>query len=97
MWKTLYVVFEWPLNLNFFRWRPGPDLPVPTYGAALVEDPRGPVIFIGGFDGSSNLATIYKLDHVGSGSKWIKMDQKLKVARQLIPAFLIPDRLVDCN
>ena len=32
-------------------WRPGPDLPEGVYGASMVEDPRGSVIIIGGFDG----------------------------------------------
>jgi hypothetical protein len=33
--------------------RVGPRLPFDIYGASMVEDPRGAIVLIGGFDGKS--------------------------------------------
>ena len=53
------------------EWRQGPDLPFGIFGGAMVEDPEGGVILIGGSAHSNPyyLDTLFRLSHVGDGAK----------------------------
>jgi len=74
------------------EWREGPDLPFNIYGAAIVEDPEGGVILIGGESRS-----LFHLSHVGDGASWKEMPQKLQLGRRFLTAMMIPDHIVNCT
>ena len=76
------------------QWRPGPELPYGISGAALISDPSGGVVLIGG---SPYLKTILRLSHAGLEAEWELLPKKLKTGRQHHVAFLVPDDVVDCN
>ncbi len=57
---------------------------------------RGHVILIGGSNRIEASLSLYKLNHVALGSKWIKMKQSLSIGRILMATFLIPDELANC-
>jgi hypothetical protein len=79
-------------------WRAGPDLPVGIRGAAMVEDPLGGVILIGG-ESSANkfLDSLYRLSHAGDEAGWIRLSQKLSTGRHSHTAIMVPDSIVDCD
>ena len=80
------------------NWRYGPALPVPRYYGALVEDPAGGVILIGGE--TSRYVwhdTLFRLSHAGPDAMWFQMPQKLKNARTYLTSFLIPDEITNCT
>jgi N-acetylneuraminic acid mutarotase len=80
------------------EWRQGPDLPFGIYGAAMVEDPEGGVILIGGYSSSNkNLDTLFRLSDVGDGASWKEMPQKLQLGRYYPTAMMIPDHIVNCT
>ncbi len=55
----------------------------------------GGVILIGGYSGSEDLDTIYRLAH--AEAQWEKMPQKLKIKRRDFVAFSIPEVFASCN
>jgi hypothetical protein len=75
-------------------WRLGNNLPVATWRASLVEDPRGGVILVGGVTSSGLTTSLYRLKHGGLYAKWEMMTQKLKLGNSYFAAFLVPDKLV---
>ncbi len=87
-------------------WVPGSELdtfniighlPNAVYGGAGVITPdKKSLIVIGGYDGSY-LDSLYKITCTTTECNVETMPQKLKVARHLIVAMLIPDSLANCN
>jgi len=76
------------------NWRYGPNLPVATSGAPLVEDQRGGVLYVGGDKGGySN--TIYRLRH--AGAQWEALATTIATPKVWHSAFLVPDELVNCQ
>jgi hypothetical protein len=73
-------------------WRLGPYFPTLTRAAALVRDPRGGVILVGGDTVPDITTALYQLKH--GGANWELMTQQLKVANFYHVAFVIPDNLV---
>ncbi len=80
------------------EWQTGPELSFVIQDSKMVEDQTGGVVLIGGESRSvSNLDTLYQLPHGGQDAVWIKMEQKMKTARERHTAFLVPDNIVDCS
>jgi len=80
------------------EWRQGPDLPFGIYVGAMVEDPEGGVILIGGASPSNSyLDTLFRLSHVGDGAIWKEMPQNLQLGRYFLTAMMIPDHTVNCT
>lgn len=80
------------------EWRKGPDLPFGITDTALVEDPTGGVILVGGSsDDDEYLQTLFRLSDAGEDAKWIEMPQKLKFGRNSHNAFLVPDDVASCS
>ena len=80
------------------EWRNGPDLPYGITKAALVEDPTGGVILVGGTsDDAKYLQTLFRLSDAGDDAKWIEMPQILKLGRYGHNAFLVPDDVATCS
>jgi hypothetical protein len=80
------------------QWRAGPELPFGISESQMVEDQNTGVVLIGGSSSpTSNLDTLYQLQHGGLDAKWTKMDQKMKIGRKQHTAFLVPDTIVDCS
>ena len=78
-------------------WRNGPDLPVATQGAPVVEDQRGGIIYVGGdrdIPGPFS-SIIYRLRH--AGAQWETLASKITTPRVWHSAFLVPDELVSCQ
>ena len=82
------------LDESSSTWRFGPYLPHYTCCAALVEDPRGGVILVGGYTPLGHSTSLYRLKHGGLNAQWELMEQKLKVGNHYITAFIIPDVIV---
>jgi hypothetical protein len=82
------------LDENSSTWRLGPYLPITTYSAGIVADPRGGVIVIGGYTSSGLTTSLYRLKHAGLFAQWELMTQKLKMGNYSFAAFLVPDTLV---
>ena len=78
-------------------WTPGPSLPFAIKGAALIEDPLGGVIILGGFAVSDGALhnKIYWLPNLATG--WVVLEQTLKIPRYVPLAFLVPDSLTNCK
>ena len=72
-------------------WRAGPNLPQQKNMGAMVEDPDGGVLYLGG----TYSKNIYRLIH--AQSQWIVMEQYLKALRSWPVAFLIPDEITNCT
>ncbi len=85
------------LDAGSLTWRYGPPLPVVIQGSALVEDPKGGVILIGGIETQSNLPTskMYRLRH--AMDVWEEMPRTLKSARYKPIAFRVPDSMTSCT
>ena len=83
------------------HWRPGPELPVGTASAVMVQDWEGGVILVGGsfseITYEDSYDTLWRLSDVGPNAAWIKMKQKLKTPRYGHVAFFIPDSLTSCT
>jgi len=80
------------------KWRNGPDLPFGVCLAALIEDPTGGVILVGGQSkNDANLQTLFRLSHAGEDAKWVEMPQKLKIGRREHTSFLVPDDITSCS
>ncbi len=82
------------------EWQTGPELPFGIDESQMVEDQNGGVVLIGGkFKDSrtGSLDTLYQFSHGGQDAVWIKMEQKMKTARNLHTAFMVPDNIVDCS
>ena len=80
------------------EWRNGTDLPFGISDAALVEDPTGGVILVGGNSKDNKyLQTLFRLSNAGADAKWIEMPQKLKFGRYGHNAFLVPDDVASCS
>ncbi len=79
------------LDKGAAAWRFGPNLPLTTWGVNLVEDPRGGVILVGGFNGVEPTTALYRLEHAGMNAKWELMTQKLKIGNQFMRPIIIPD------
>jgi hypothetical protein len=63
----------------------------------MVEDKNGGVVLTGGRSSSGiNLDTLYQLPYGGQDAVWTKMDQKMKKARYMHTAIMVPDSIVDC-
>jgi hypothetical protein len=82
------------LDANTSVWRLGHNLPVATWRASLIEDPRGGVILVGGVTSSGLTTSLYRLKHAGLFAQWELMTQKLKLGNSYFAAFFVPDRLV---
>jgi hypothetical protein len=79
-------------------WRDGPNLPIAITRAAMIEDPTGGVILIGGRSSTNSyLDSLYRLAHAGEDTQWVKLPQTLKVARSFLTAILIPDHIANCT
>jgi hypothetical protein len=80
------------------EWRNGPDLPFGITEAALVEDPAGGIILVGGKSTDDEyLQTLFRLSDAGEDAKWIEMPQKLKIGRNGHNAFLVPSDVASCS
>ena len=80
------------------EWRNGTDLPFGISDAALVEDPAGGVILVGGFSqNDSFLQTLFRLSDAGDDAEWVEMPQKLKIGRHEHTSFLVPDDIASCS
>ena len=80
------------------NWRYGPPLPVPLCYGALVEDPAGGVIMVGGYNAEvAYHDTLYRLPHAGPDASWFKMPQRLQNARRFHVSFLVPEGLANCT
>ncbi len=79
------------------KWKYGPPLLAVIKGAALVEDPKGGIILIGGIEVLANTVTnkMYRLRH--AKSLWEVMPQTLKSARYKPVAFPVPDSMTSCS
>lgn len=77
-------------------WRAGPNLPVPTFGAPIFEDPRGGVIFIGGSTPNGYTGTLYRLRHAGMNANWETLAQISKLMYFNTVAIPIPDEIAQC-
>ncbi len=78
------------------EWQTGPELPFGIERSQMVEDQNGGVVLIGGWSSSvGTLDTLYQLPHGGQDAIWIKMEQKMKTARERHTAFLVPDNIAD--
>jgi hypothetical protein len=70
-----------------------------------VENPTGGVVLVGGQSGTVILDTLYRLSSLGpesgtgsgSGSKWEKMEQRLKMPRRFHTALMVPTSMTDCQ
>jgi isoleucyl-tRNA synthetase len=72
----------------------GPDLPKPTYAAAMVLTPDGTgVVHMGG---EFTKKDFFELKCSESICNWSLMDQKLNVDRVYSVAMYVPDSFVDC-
>ncbi len=78
-------------------WNFGPELPIGVGRAALVEDPTGGVVYVGGEVTDSISDAIYRLQHAGPEAKWVKMPQSLKTGKLNHLAFLVPDEYTTCS
>jgi hypothetical protein len=79
-------------------WRDGPDLPFGIAGAALIEDPTGGVILIGGRSSTNSyLDSLYRLAHAGEDAHWVKLPQTLEVGKYRPTATLVPDSIANCT
>jgi hypothetical protein len=80
------------------EWQTGPELPIESFYSQMVEDQNGGVILIGGKSSSVGyLDTLYQLPHGGQDAVWTKMEQRMKVGRNVHTAFLVSDNIVDCS
>jgi hypothetical protein len=80
------------------HWRFGPGLPKTVSCAALVEDPLGGVILIGGFEsGWSRSQKMYRLGHAGIGARWLELPQKMSLGRVLHVAAMVPESVANCS
>ena len=79
------------------KWRFGPELPVNLCCGALIEDPVGGVVLVGGVTGGTIHDSVYRLSHAGPDAEWVKMPQKLKTARHRHVAFLVSDDVTTCS
>ena len=71
----------------------GPYLPVSTMAGALVEDPRGGVIIVGGYL-NIGLNTLYRLKHGGLNAQWTLLQQTLAATNYFNIAIMLPDDLI---
>ncbi len=70
-----------------------------------MENPTGGVVLVGGQSGTVILDTLYRLSSLGpesgtgsgSGSKWEKMEQRLKMPRRFHTALMVPTSMTDCQ
>ena len=76
-------------------WRKGPDLPIPVFGAAMVEHPSGGVVLIGGKNAMGPKDEIYYLPFGGKAASWELMPVKLKMPRAYHTAMLVPDKVAN--
>ena len=80
-------------------WRNGIEFPFLLMHGSLVESPDGGILIVGGNDKQQQGSyhnTIYKLEHAGSGAKWVELPQKLSKPSTRLTSFLIPDELANC-
>ena len=80
------------LDEGFTSWRFGTSLPITTWAFNLVEDPRGGVIMVGGYNGVGPTTALYRLKHAGIDVVWELMPQKLKTGNHWLRPFIIPDK-----
>jgi len=80
------------LDEGSLAWRDGTNLPLTTWTVNLVEDPRGGVILVGGYNGIEPTTSLYRLEHVGFNVNWQLLPQKLKVGNRWMRPIIIPDR-----
>ncbi len=80
------------------KWRLGPELPINLCCSALIEDPVGGVVLVGGSNEDDPFHdSVYRLSHAGPDAKWVKMPQKLKTARSHHVAFHVSDDVTTCS
>jgi hypothetical protein len=80
------------------EWRNGPDLPFGITDAALVEDPKGGVILVGGRSKTDEyLQTLLRLSDAGDDAEWVELPQKLKMGRSSHNAFMVPNDVASCS
>ena len=75
-------------------WWYGPSLPFATFGAPMVEDQRGGILYVGGAKGVLS-SIIYRLRH--AGAQWETLASIITTPRVWHSAFLVPDELVSCQ
>jgi hypothetical protein len=80
------------------KWRFGPELPISLCCGALIEDPVGGIVLVGG-ENRDDLYhdSVYRLSHAGPDAEWVKMPQKLKTGRNRHVAFLVSDDVTTCS
>ena len=78
------------LDYAFGFWRPGPPLPLATFGAVLVTTYNGEAVLVGGAT-----SVVYKLAH--SHSTWVPLTKQLSRQWRFPVAFLIPSNLTTCS
>jgi len=64
-------------------------MPVATWGMAMIEDPQGGVLMIGGKANKTPTQAIYRLRH--GGAQWELLRQKMSTPNCYMSALLIPE------
>ena len=80
-------------------WRRGTSFPFPLLIAAMVQDPAGGVIVVGGLagEGKGELDTLYRLAHAGEEAQWEKLPINLKSKRTGHLAMMLPSTMFNCS
>ena len=90
------------LDPGMNQWRYGPELPFkgPLLDAAMVEDPKGGVIVVGGsldVGGVGPIDKLIRLPHAGPGAEWEVLPIALKSPISSHIAMILPYHLVNCT
>ena len=75
----------------------GPKLPEKRVGLKLIRLGSGDVIAIGGFDGSKNRDTLFRLRCTNRTCQWSEMAQKLNKPKSGFVAIPVPTSMTNCN
>ncbi len=77
------------LDLNTGIWSMGPDIPLPIYGATMLEHPGSGVVLVGGV---ANGFFQQKIFHLSSSTgAWMALTQELKNPSAYSVAFLLSE------
>ena len=83
-------------ELPNIEWKKCLDLPMPLYGAQLIEDPEtGDVLLLGGTNGPTIQNTIYRLSDINGN--WTLQEKTLQAARYDFSAMLVPPGILNCE
>ena len=85
------------IELPNIEWKKCHDLPIPLFGAELIEDAEtGDLLLLGGQKGDTTIQdTIYRLSDING--EWILQDETLQVPRNYVSAMVVPDGIFLCD